>query len=181
MKSWKCAGTILLMLCLAVPQARTQQSTTQFEIGAGAGGLLPVCETKDKPIDLAVQGYVIIPFTEMIKAELNVGYGQYYSKYSADAKIETDIIPYTVRFRFYPIVKSPILPYLYIGLGATSLVATLAYGAALGRVSRTPLLAGVLPRRVVCRASAVNPNGSHRRRAAPGPLFVERTCESFLE
>jgi HEAT repeat protein len=36
------------------------------------------------------------------------------------------------------------LPYLFIGLGATSLVAALAYGAALGRVSRTPLLAGVL-------------------------------------
>lgn len=36
------------------------------------------------------------------------------------------------------------LPYLYIGLGATSLVAALAYGAALGRVSRTPLLAGIL-------------------------------------
>ncbi len=36
------------------------------------------------------------------------------------------------------------LPYLYIGLGATSLVATLAYGAALGRASRTPLLAGIL-------------------------------------
>jgi HEAT repeat protein len=36
------------------------------------------------------------------------------------------------------------LPYLYIGLGATSLLATLAYGAALGRASRTPLLAGVL-------------------------------------
>src|SRR5512146_2023334 len=36
------------------------------------------------------------------------------------------------------------LPYLYIGLGATSRVATLAYGAALGRVSRTPLLAGIL-------------------------------------
>lgn len=36
------------------------------------------------------------------------------------------------------------LPYLYVGLGATSLVATLAYGAALGRASRTPLLAGIL-------------------------------------
>ena len=36
------------------------------------------------------------------------------------------------------------LPYLYIGLGATSLVAALAYGAALGRISRTPLLAGIL-------------------------------------
>lgn len=36
------------------------------------------------------------------------------------------------------------LPYLYLGLGATSLVATLVYGAALGRVSRTPLLAGIL-------------------------------------
>ena len=36
------------------------------------------------------------------------------------------------------------LPYLYIGLGATSLVAALAYGAALGRVPRTPLLAGIL-------------------------------------
>jgi ATP/ADP translocase len=36
------------------------------------------------------------------------------------------------------------LPYLFIGLGATSLVAALAYGAALGRVSRTPLLVGVL-------------------------------------
>ncbi len=36
------------------------------------------------------------------------------------------------------------LPYLYIGLGATSLVAALAYGAALGRASRTPLLAGIL-------------------------------------
>lgn len=37
-----------------------------------------------------------------------------------------------------------ILPYLFIGLGAASLVAALAYGAALGRVSRTPLLVGVL-------------------------------------
>ena len=36
------------------------------------------------------------------------------------------------------------LPYLYIGLGATSLVTALAYGAALGRLSRTPLLAGIL-------------------------------------
>ena len=36
------------------------------------------------------------------------------------------------------------LPYLFIGLGATSLVTALAYGAALGRVSRTPLLVGVL-------------------------------------
>jgi HEAT repeat protein len=37
-----------------------------------------------------------------------------------------------------------VLPYLFIGLGATSLVAALAYGAVLGRVSRTPLLAGIL-------------------------------------
>ena len=36
------------------------------------------------------------------------------------------------------------LPYLFIGLGATSLVTALAYGAALGRASRTPLLAGIL-------------------------------------
>jgi HEAT repeat protein/ATP/ADP translocase len=36
------------------------------------------------------------------------------------------------------------LPFLYVGLGATSLVAALAYGAALGRASRTPLLAGIL-------------------------------------
>ncbi|HEX7949165.1 MAG TPA: HEAT repeat domain-containing protein [Candidatus Limnocylindrales bacterium] len=36
------------------------------------------------------------------------------------------------------------LPYLYVALGATSLVAALAYGAALGRVARTPLLAGIL-------------------------------------
>ncbi|MGZ8515059.1 MAG: Npt1/Npt2 family nucleotide transporter [Candidatus Limnocylindrales bacterium] len=36
------------------------------------------------------------------------------------------------------------LPYLYIGLGTISLVAALGYGAALGRVSRTPLLAGIL-------------------------------------
>ena len=36
------------------------------------------------------------------------------------------------------------LPYLFIGLGATTLVTALAYGAALGRVSRTPLLVGVL-------------------------------------
>lgn len=36
------------------------------------------------------------------------------------------------------------LPYLFIGLGATSLVAALGYGAALGRVSRIPLLVGVL-------------------------------------
>ena len=36
------------------------------------------------------------------------------------------------------------LPYLFIGLGATSLVTTLSYGAALGRARRTPLLAGVL-------------------------------------
>ena len=36
------------------------------------------------------------------------------------------------------------LPYLFIGLGATSLVTALAFGAALGRLPRTPLLAGVL-------------------------------------
>jgi HEAT repeat protein/ATP/ADP translocase len=36
------------------------------------------------------------------------------------------------------------LPYLFIGLGVTSLIAALAYGAALGRVPRTPLLVGVL-------------------------------------
>jgi ATP/ADP translocase/HEAT repeat protein len=36
------------------------------------------------------------------------------------------------------------LPFLFIGLGVTSLVAALGYGAALGRVSRTPLLVGVL-------------------------------------
>jgi HEAT repeat protein len=36
------------------------------------------------------------------------------------------------------------LPFLFIGLGATSLVTALAYGAALGRVSRTQLLTGVL-------------------------------------
>ncbi len=37
-----------------------------------------------------------------------------------------------------------ILPYLFICLGATSLVTALAYGAALGRMSRTPLLVGFL-------------------------------------
>jgi HEAT repeat protein len=36
------------------------------------------------------------------------------------------------------------LPYLYLALGATSLVTALAYGAALGRVARTPLLVGIL-------------------------------------
>jgi HEAT repeat protein/ATP/ADP translocase len=36
------------------------------------------------------------------------------------------------------------LPYLFIGLGATSLVVALAYGAALGRMSRTRLLVGIL-------------------------------------
>jgi HEAT repeat protein/ATP/ADP translocase len=36
------------------------------------------------------------------------------------------------------------LPYLFIGLGATSLVTALAYGAALGRVARTPLLVGIV-------------------------------------
>ena len=36
------------------------------------------------------------------------------------------------------------LPYLFIGLGAASLVAALAYGAALGRLPRTALLVGVL-------------------------------------
>lgn len=36
------------------------------------------------------------------------------------------------------------LPYLFIGLGATSLVVALAYGAALGRVPRTRLLVGIL-------------------------------------
>ena len=35
------------------------------------------------------------------------------------------------------------LPYLFIGLGAASFVAALAYGAALGRLPRIPLLAGV--------------------------------------
>jgi len=36
------------------------------------------------------------------------------------------------------------LPYLFIALGATSLVTALGYGAALGRISRTPLLVGIL-------------------------------------
>lgn len=36
------------------------------------------------------------------------------------------------------------LPYLFIGLGLTSLLTALGYGAALGRISRTPLLVGVL-------------------------------------
>lgn len=36
------------------------------------------------------------------------------------------------------------LPYLFIGLGAISLVAAIAYGAALGQLPRTPLLAGIL-------------------------------------
>jgi HEAT repeat protein/ATP/ADP translocase len=36
------------------------------------------------------------------------------------------------------------LPFLFIGLGATSLLAALGYGAALGRISRTHLLVGVL-------------------------------------
>lgn len=36
------------------------------------------------------------------------------------------------------------LPFLFIGLGATSLIAALAYGGALGRVSRTRLLVGIL-------------------------------------
>ena len=35
------------------------------------------------------------------------------------------------------------LPYLFIGLGTASFVAALAYGAALGRLPRIPLLAGV--------------------------------------
>ena len=39
---------------------------------------------------------------------------------------------------------TPTLPYLFIALGITSLVAALAYGAALGRLPRTPLLVGVL-------------------------------------
>jgi ATP/ADP translocase len=36
------------------------------------------------------------------------------------------------------------LPYLFVGLGATGLTASLAYGAALGRVERIRLLAGLL-------------------------------------
>ena len=36
------------------------------------------------------------------------------------------------------------LPYLFIGLGAIGLTTSLAYGAALGRVARIPLLAGLL-------------------------------------
>jgi HEAT repeat protein len=36
-----------------------------------------------------------------------------------------------------------VLPYLFIGLGATSLVAALLYGAALGRIPRVQLLAGL--------------------------------------
>jgi HEAT repeat protein/ATP/ADP translocase len=36
------------------------------------------------------------------------------------------------------------LPYLFIGLGLTSLVAAIAYGAALGRLRRGPLLVGLL-------------------------------------
>ena len=35
------------------------------------------------------------------------------------------------------------LPYLFVGLGTASLVAALAYGAALGRLPRIPLLAGL--------------------------------------
>lgn len=41
-------------------------------------------------------------------------------------------------------LRTQALPYLFVGLGATVLVTALAYGAALGRVSRTPLLVGVL-------------------------------------
>ena len=37
-----------------------------------------------------------------------------------------------------------ILPYLFIGLGAVGMVASLAFGAALGRLPRTPLLVGIV-------------------------------------
>src|SRR5689334_6211203 len=37
-----------------------------------------------------------------------------------------------------------VLPYLFIGLGITSLLTALGYGAALGRLARTPLLVGLL-------------------------------------
>ena len=36
------------------------------------------------------------------------------------------------------------LPYLYVGLGLTSLVAALAFGAAVGRLRRGPLFVGLL-------------------------------------
>ncbi len=117
------AALVTLMLSASL---QAQQSTTQFELGIGAGGLMPVNETKDKPINFISNIYGIIPFTEMLKAELNVGYGQFYTKYPAStaypdgAKMETDIIPFTLRLRFYPIVESPVLPYIYAGAGGLS-------------------------------------------------------------
>ena len=39
---------------------------------------------------------------------------------------------------------APPLPYLFVGLGITSLVVALAYGAALGRLARVPLFVGIL-------------------------------------
>jgi outer membrane protein OmpA-like peptidoglycan-associated protein len=108
----------LAFIWIAATQVHAQESTTQLELGVGAGGLLPVSETGEKPINLYANGYFIIPFSEMIKLELNGAYGQFYSKYYEGADVETDLIPLTARLRFYPFVKSPVLPYLYLGAGA---------------------------------------------------------------
>lgn len=105
------------LICAASMRLAAQESTTQPELGVGAGGLIPVSETAEKPLDFYANAYFIYPFNEMFKAELNVGYGQFYSRYAEGMDVNTDLIPVTARLRFYPIVKSPVLPYLYVGAG----------------------------------------------------------------
>lgn len=111
----------MCMLALAgvfTTSLRAQESTMQPELGLGGGGLIPICETGDRPLNLYGNIYAIFPFHEMVKLEINGGYGQFYSKYWEGAEVETDLFPITARLRFYPIVKSWVLPYVYAGAGA---------------------------------------------------------------
>ena len=55
------------------------------------------------------------------------------------------------------------LPYLFIGLGAIGLTTSLAYGAALGRVARIPLLAGLLGGAAVDPARRASADGERIR------------------
>ena len=61
------------------------------------------------------------------------------------------------------------LPYLYVGLGLTSLVAALAFGAAVGRLRRGRLFVGLLVGR--CRRA-------RRRAARPARRCDQRSCRS---
>lgn len=80
------AGFLLLMARPAVAQ-----STRQFELGIGGGGLVPVSETPERPVKPYGTVYAIIPFHEMVKAEINGAYGQFHTK-----DFETNIIPISV-------------------------------------------------------------------------------------